>query len=249
MFGIYELTLSGLIITLCCSVLSGMSKTGVPGVSNIIVPIMALTYGAKESTGVLLPILIIADTFGLFYYHRFAHWKHLLRALPWAFAGIFVGLWVGNYINNEQFKRLIGIIVVAGLAIMVWRDYFKRNQQIPTHWSFAGSLGLGGGFATMIGNAAGPIMAIYLLALKLPKQVYIGTGAWFFFMVNLSKVPLQIWGWHNIHSETLLLALLCIPTVALGAFLGIRIVKWFPEGHYRWFVLAATLVSAILMIW
>ncbi len=248
MFGIYDLTIASLLITLLCAMLTGMSKTGVPGVSNFVVPVMALIYGAKASTGVLLPILIMADVLGVLYYHRHAAWKHLWRAFPWAFVGLLAGLWVGNAISPRNFKLLIGILVLMSLAIMVWRDYFKKDKGIPTHWSFAGGMGLGGGFATMIGNAAGPIMSIYLLALKLPKQVYIGTGAWFFFVVNLSKVPMQVWGWHNINHDTLLIMLCCLPSVLLGAYLGIKIVKCVPEKSYRWVVLVATVISAVAMI-
>jgi uncharacterized membrane protein YfcA len=104
-----------------------------------------------------------------------------------------------------------------------------------------------GGFSTMIGNAAGPIMSVYLLSMSLHKNIYIGTTAWFFFIVNTFKMPLQIWGWHNITLRTLGFNLLLLPAIALGAFLGIRIVRLMPESTYRWFIVAATFLSAIAL--
>jgi uncharacterized membrane protein YfcA len=91
-------------------------------------------------------------------------------------------------------------------------------------------------------------MSVYLLSKNLPKKEYIGTAAWFFFIINLSKLPLQIWGWHNITLQTLTFNLMLLPAIALGAYLGIKIVKLFPENAYRWFVLAATFVSAAALL-
>jgi hypothetical protein len=99
-----------------CAMLIGMSKTGIPGVSMIVVPTLALIFGGKQSTGVLLPILIMADVFAVVYYHRHAEWKHLLRALPWAMAGLLLALWIGNQVNDKQFKRIIAITVFVSVA-------------------------------------------------------------------------------------------------------------------------------------
>jgi uncharacterized protein len=104
-----------------------------------------------------------------------------------------------------------------------------------------------GGFSTMIGNAAGPIMSVYLLSMNLQKNTYIGTTAWFFFIVNVFKLPLQIWGWHNITMKTLGFNLVLLPVIALGALAGIRVVKLMPENAYRWFIVAATFLSAIAL--
>ncbi len=104
-----------------------------------------------------------------------------------------------------------------------------------------------GGFSTMIGNAAGPIMSVYLLSMNLQKNTYIGTTAWFFFIVNVFKLPLQIWGWHNITLKTLSFNLVLLPAIALGALAGIKLVKLMPESAYRWFIVAATFVSAIAL--
>lgn len=230
-----------------CAILSGMSKTGVPGISMIVVPVMAMIFGGKASTGVLLPILITADIFAVVYYHRHAEWKPLLRALPWAFAGLILALWIGNNVNDKQFKHLIAISVLISLVLMVWNDRKKNRTNLPDHPAFAAFFGILGGFATMIGNVAGPVFAIYLLAQHLPKKNFIGTTAWFFAIINLTKLPLQYFVWNNIHKETLLINLIAIPFVMMGAYLGIKVVHAIADHSYRWIVVVITFISALLI--
>lgn len=245
-FSQFSLIQWGLI--LLCSFLIGMSKAGVPGVSMVVVPILAIIFGGKQSTGVLLPMLIMADVFGVTYYHQHANWKHVIKALPWAVIGVIVAMLVGNRVDDNQFKIIIATIILISIALMLWRDKSKAKETIPDSWYFAAIMGLAGGFATMIGNAAGPIFAIYLLALRLPKNEFIGTAAWFFFIINLFKLPLHIFSWHTISWQSISLNFINLPTIALGAFMGIWLVKKIPNSSYRWIVISITILSAFLMI-
>ncbi len=235
-------------IILLCGMLIGMSKVGVPGVSMIVVPAMAFIFGAKQSTGVLLPILIMADIFGLAYYRRHANWNHLIKVLPWAVIGLLIALWVGETVNDKQFKNIIAILVFFSIGLMLWQDKHKGTQFFPDKWWFAAIMGILGGFATMIGNVAGPVFAIYLLAMHLTKNNFIGTGAWFFMIINLSKFPLQLFVWNNINLNTLLIDLIALPAIAIGAFLGFKIVKIIPERSYRGAVIVITFISAFLLL-
>jgi uncharacterized membrane protein YfcA len=246
MFEAFQLSSSDWILLFMCSLFVGMSKAGVPGISMVVVPIIAMLFGGKQSTGVLLPLLIMADVFGVSYYHRHANWKHILKALPWAIVGVVLAMFVGNIVNDIQFKQIIAVVIFTSIAIMIWRD--KTKKKIPNKWLFAALMGLGGGFATMIGNAAGPIFAIYLLALHLPKKEFIGTAAWFFFIINLIKFPLHVFSWKTINVDTLLLNISTLPLIALGAFIGIVIVKNIPSNAYRWIVIAVTVLSAFMML-
>jgi len=231
-----------------CAMLIGLSKVGVPGVSMFVVPILALIFGGKASTGILLPVLMMADWFGVGYYHRHAQWSYLWKLLPWAFVGIGIALWVGEVINDAWFKNLIAIMVFICIGLMLWKDRQKKRQFFPdTRW-FAAVMGVLGGFATMIGNVAGPIFAIYLLAMHLPKNRFIGTTAWFFLIINLSKFPLHIFVWETIDWQTLKLDLILFPGIAAGAFLGIWLVKKIPDSTYRAFVIAVTALSAFLLL-
>jgi uncharacterized membrane protein YfcA len=239
---------SGQWILLCtCGLLIGMSKTGLSGVGLMVVPILANAFGGRPSVGLLLPILIFADVFAVTWYNRHADWRHILRLIPWAFAGIVLATLVGKSLSDLAFNRLLAILVISGIAILLWRDLKPGEVKIPSSAWFAPVLGLLGGFATMIGNAAGPVMALYLLSMRLPKNIYIGTGAWFFFIVNLSKVPLHVWSWKTITMESFLLDVLMIPAIAAGAFLGIWLVRLFPERVYRILIIVTTLLSAILL--
>lgn len=224
-----------------------MSKTGISGVGLMVVPLLANAFGGRPSVGLLLPILIFADVFAVTWYNRHAQWKHILRLLPWAFAGIITATIVGKSISDQSFNRLLAILVIGGIAVLVWRDIRSDKLKVPNSRWFAGGMGLLGGFSTMIGNAAGPVMALYLLSMRLPKNSYIGTGAWFFFIVNLSKVPLHIWSWETITMRSFTLDVLMIPAIAAGAFLGIWLVRLLPEKIYRIIVIGTTLLSALLL--
>ncbi len=230
-----------------CGLLIGMSKTGLSGVGLMVVPILANAFGGRPSVGLLLPILIFADVFAVSWYNRHARWKHIFRLLPWALLGIVVATLVGKSISDLTFNRLLAALVLGGIGILVWRDLRSDKLRIPESRWFAGSLGLLGGFSTMIGNAAGPVMALYLLSMRLPKNSFIGTGAWFFFIINLSKVPLHIWSWKTITLNSFFLDVLMIPAIAAGAFLGIWLVRLLPEKVYRIIVIVTTLLSALLL--
>ncbi len=231
-----------------CAMFIGMSKVGVPGISMIVVPVLAIIFGGKASTGVLLPMLMMADLFGVGYYHRHAEWKYLWKLLPWAFVGVGIALWVGEVVNDEWFKNIIAVLVFVSIGIMLWKDRKKGENLFPDTWWFAASMGVLGGFATMIGNVAGPVFAIYLLAMRLPKNSFIGTGAWFFLIINFSKFPLHVLVWKTINMNTLTLDLLLFPAIATGAFLGIKLVKKVSDKTYRMAVIIVTTLSAFLLL-
>lgn len=228
------------------AVIIGMSKTGVAGVFNLAILGMAWMFGSKSSTGIILPMLSMADVFAVIYYRRNAEWKYIWKVMPAALGGILVGVWVGKDLPEDQFRILLGATVLIGVAVMLWTD-LRRDKSVPTHPAFAWATGWAGGFATMVGNSAGPIMSVYLLAIRLPKNAFIGTAAWFFLIINLFKMPFQFLAWGNISGELLLLDFMMLPAIALGAWLGIRIVKAIPDTAYRYFVMVVTALSAILL--
>ena len=246
LIGEYNLSALQWLVVLLCAMLVGMAKTGFSGVGLMVVPLLASVFGGRPSVGLLLPILIFADIFAVSYYNRHAEWKHIIRLLPWALIGIALGVLIGQIISDVVFNRLLAIVVLIGIGLMVWQD-IRKKVNVPDYWWFAMGLGLLGGFATMIGNAAGPIMALYLLSIRLPKNIYIGTGAWFFFIVNVIKVPFHVGIWKTVTVQSILFDVLMIPDIALGALLGIWLVKLFPERAYRIFIIATTLFSALLL--
>lgn len=226
-----------------------MAKTGVAGVGMLIVPILATIFGGRSSAGILLPMLSIADVFAVSYYHRHAEWKYVLKLLPSTVVGVLVGLFVGNIVNDQQFKHMMAVIILVGLVIMIWREGKNSTTAIPHNWLFSSIAGLLGGFSTMIGNAAGPVMSIYFLSMMLPKNSFIGTGAWFFLIINLFKIPFHITVWETINIETFTLDLAMFPAIMIGAFLGFKLVKYIPEKPYRIFIIVTTALAAIKLFY
>ena len=225
-----------------CAVMVGITKTGIPGLGILVVPLMAGVLPARSSVGVLLGILILADLFAATYHRRNANWLHVLRLLPPAFAGIVGGYFSLGVVNDEQLKPIIGGIVLVMLGIDYWRKRTAgKDAPIPRQWWFAAVLGFLAGVTTMMANAAGPIMIIYLLAMRLPKVEFVGTGAWFFFIINWLKVPFSA-SLELMTAESVKLDLMMLPFIAVGAIAGIFFLKRIPQKAFTAVVqiLAAT---------
>ena len=228
--------------------LIGMSKSGIQGISLLAVPLMAMTFGAKPSTGLILPILCFADLFAVLYYRRSAEWKYVFRLLPSALVGFVLALLVDKLIPPDEFKHLLGGCLLIVLLVMFWTEWKGKDNVLSDAWWYGPLFGLMGGFTTMIGNAAGPVMAIYLLSTKMPKMKFVGTNAWFFLVINYLKVPLQVFAWENITTSSLMLDVCTIPFVIVGGLLGIVLVKKLPEKGFRYFTTAVTCVSVLILL-
>lgn len=229
------------------AVLIGMSKTGIHGAGMMAVPMLALVFGGQLSSGILLPILCLADVMGVSYYHRHASWYHLKKLFPWAAVGTVLGTIVGGNIDDETFRLVMAIIIFISVVIMVWLERGHR-EEVPDYKWFASLTGVAGGFTSMIGNLATSVVAIYFLTMRLPKNAFIGTSAWFFLVINWFKVPFHIFSWETITWNTVLLDLATLPFIAVGAFLGVVIVKKIQDRAYRWFIIAMTVVAAVFMV-
>lgn len=227
--------------------LLGFSKAGVKGIGIIIVVILAFVFGEKASTGVLLPMLIFADIFAVIYYNRHAQWQYIKKLIPWMIFGVLFGVWVGNDISEVLFKRLMAIIIVVSVLIMFYTERRKTNE-VPNSKLFSTGTGFLAGFTTMIGNLAGPISNIYFLAMRFPKNEFIGTAAWLFFIINVFKLPFHIFIWKTVTVETLVLNSVLIPAVIIGFFIGTYIIKLVSNANYRRFILIVTAVGGIILL-
>lgn len=247
-FTLLDMNLLQWITLIIAAFFVGFSKTGIGGVMMLAIPLLATAFGGKDSTGILLPMLIVGDIFAIRYYHRSADLKSVVTPLPWALIGLIAGVVVGSYISDTSFVRLIGIIILACLGILVFTEVKGQNFTVPNAPWFYITIGVLSGFASMIGNAAGPIFSIYLLALGYKKNNFMGISAWFFFIINLTKVPLQVFVWHNIGVRSLLTAVIMIPVIAVGAVLGAFILKKINEKFFRYLVILMTAVSALKLL-
>jgi uncharacterized protein len=228
------------------AILIGMAKTGVQGAGMLSVPVLASVFGGQMSSGVLLPVLCLADIMGLWYYHRHADWSRLTRLIPFTITGTIVGAVVGTVINDYTFRIIMATAILGSVLLLIVLETKKRD--IPHGVFFSAVAGFAAGFTSMVGNLAGPLMAVYFLSMRLPKNEFIGTTAWFFLIINFLKVPLHIFFWKTISFEIFVASLTTIPLLAAGAFLGVVIVRRISERNYRWFIIVMTLGAAVFMI-
>lgn len=214
----------------------------------LVVPLMALVLPTRQSTGILLGILILADVFAIIYHRRNAKWLHVLVLLPPALAGIVVGYFGLKFVNDRQLKPIIGAIVLLMLGINYWRTKDRdKNAPIPSPWWLAIWLGFMAGITTMMANAAGPIMIIYLLAMRLPKTQFVGTAAWFFFVINWLKVPFSA-NLNLMTLESVKLDLIMLPFIAAGAIAGIFFLKRIPQKAFTAVVQILAVAAAIKLL-
>lgn len=248
MISLFSFTLSyaDVLIILSVALLTGMAKTGIHGAGMISVPLMASVFGGHLSSGVMLPILILADVFGIFYYHRHASWPSLRVLFPAAAAGVALGTITGSFIDDTTFRIVMAVTILVSVFLMIALE--QRKEKIPHHPAFVVGMGAAGGFTSMVGNLAGSVMAVYFLSARLPKNQYIGTTAWFFAFINIFKVPFHVFAWKTISLDSVFLDLLTLPVILLGALLGIALVKRFSDRLYRWFIIGMTLVASVLML-
>ncbi|MCP4975116.1 MAG: sulfite exporter TauE/SafE family protein [Maribacter sp.] len=242
-----DISIFAWVLALSAAFVVGISKAGIKGVAIINVTLMALAFGAKESTGLVVPLLIFADVFAVVYYNRHTQWKYIIRFLPWILAGILIGVFIGMDLEEGTFKIGMAIIILGSVVMMYWWDR-KKSKRVPTHWTFAGFIGILAGITTMIGNLAGAFSNIFFLAMRLPKNEFIGTAAWLFLIINVFKLPFHIWSWGTITPGTILINLKLAPGVLIGLFIGVRLVKIIKEDFYRKMILVLTAVGAIFIL-
>lgn len=225
----------------------GLSKSGIKGISTIIVTLMAIVFGSKSSTGVLIPLLIVGDIFAVIYYKRHVQWKILLKLLPWMIIGVLLGVWFGRDIEERLFKQIMAGIILFSVLMMYWWDK-RKTKTVPDNIWFAGSMGLAAGFTTMLGNLAGAFSNIFFLAMRLPKNEFIGTAAWLFFFVNVFKLPFHIFVWKTVTWESMQINAYLIPAIMLGLWVGINLLKKINNAFFRQMILVLTAIGAVIIL-
>lgn len=229
--------------------ITGLSKTGIAGLGVLPVALFANALPARESTGALLPLLICADFFGVAFFRKHADWSQLWKLFPWVLLGIFLGCFALGKFSDADAQRSIGGILIVMVALHFWRrrQADDLSARLPHAGWFVALTGIVAGFATMTANAAGPLMLLYLMAVGLPKLALVGTGAWFFLLVNVGKVPFSL-HLDLISAESLRLdALLLLPMVP-GALLGPVLLKRINQSAFEIMVLVFTILAALRLL-
>ncbi|WNE95709.1 sulfite exporter TauE/SafE family protein [Streptomyces luomodiensis] len=254
----YTVTLWEFAALAAAAILVGFSKTAVSGANTVSLAIFAAVLPARESTGVLLPLLIVGDVLAVSTYRRHAHWGTLWRLFPAVAAGVVVGtvflLWAGD----AAVRTSIGAILLLMAGVTLWRRRTAARAETPAVPAVpdtdgagarlkAGSYGVLGGFTTMVANAGGPVMSLYLLSAGFRKLGFLGTSAWFFLIVNVAKVPFSV-GLGLIDARSLLLDALLALFVLPGAFIGKACVDRINQKLFERLVIAATVLGGLQLL-
>jgi uncharacterized membrane protein YfcA len=225
----------------------GVDKMGLRGGPVIFVPFLATMFGARFTSGLIAPLLLFADILAFLVYRRTWDKRLALRVILWTVAGIGIGVLVGGTIPESLFRIILGVILLVLLVIMSLLEFRKSDLEVPDTPLLTGSIGITAGFASMLGNAAGPIISLYLLAKKLDKRLFLGTSATIFLIVNAVKLPLHIFVWGSVNSRSLGMDLIAVPFILIGALVGKPLVSLIPERAFRYFIMVIALVGAIRM--
>jgi uncharacterized membrane protein YfcA len=247
-------TPGGLIAGALAALFVGVAKTGLPGSGLVAIPLIALVVDGRLIPGATLPLLLVADLFAVAWYRRHTRWD-LLRPL-----GVFIGVgylagiafFVMLGSANEELERSIGLILLAIIGVQLWRTY--RSAQALEGRGAALAYGTTGGFTTFVANAAGPVINTYLASLRLPKTEFLGTAAWLYFVLNLSKIPfyiaLGIWteGGSFFTEETLAWNAALVPAIFAGVYVGRAVYNRVPQRAFLLVVLLLSAAGAVVLV-
>ena len=237
-----------------CAVLGalmvGISKAGITGLSILSVTLFTHVFpSSKQASGLVLPLLIFGDFVAVLSYRRHTQWRYLWQLLPWTAAGVVLGYFALGHSSDRAVRMMIGMIIVTLCVLGYWRRNtgLRREPAISRHWTLAAALGVAAGFITLVANAAGPLMAIYLVAMRLPKMQFVGTAAVFFMVLNLFKVPFMVaLGLITVQSFEFNLAL--APAVLFGAFAGRWLLMRINQELFEKLVLGLSAIAGVLLI-
>jgi uncharacterized protein len=250
------LSATDLILLALGALLIGFAKTSIGGVSSISVALFAAVLPARESTGALLPLLIAGDVFALQAYRAHAQWARLLRLFPSVAVGVVGGAVFVSLVDDTVMRRTIGAVLLGLVLLTLWRRRRGSFNQGPADGPTSGpgrgwpaALGYGSlaGFTTMVANAAGAVMSLYFLTARLDKLAFLGTSAWFFFLVNVFKVPFSI-GLGLLTLDSLKLNAALVPAVLVGALIGRVVIRRVNQTLFERLVIAFTTVASINLL-
>jgi len=229
-----------------CVFLYGFSKTAMPVAGVLAGPLLAATLGATTASGFVMPLLLIADFFALARYRRHVNWPLIFRLIPGVLLGIALTALLFRFVDTQTLGRVIGVLILASVALEVWRRRFPRSvDDSPPNKLVVGFFGTLAGMTTMAANAGGTAMTLYLINMRATMLAFMGTFAWFFFVLNAIKVPILV-GLGFLNTETLLADLWFVPVVVAGALAGYAI---FSRMNERVFTNVALSLSAVASIW
>lgn len=233
----------------------GLSKTGLPGGGLLAIPLFATVFEGRMIVGASLPVLMFADLFAIGWYRQHARWDLLKPLAVWVGLGYVGGIafFVAVGTATRSLEIVIGSIVLSIVGVQVWRMWRGAPERSATT-ATAATYGTIGGFTTFVANAAGPVFNTYLVGLRLHKHQLMGTSAWLYFVVNVSKIPLYLalgaWtsGGRFFTGESLLFDLVLLPAVLAGVYSGRALLHRIPERAFLSVVLVLSAGGALKLL-
>jgi hypothetical protein len=229
----------------------GISKAGITGLSILSVALFTHVFpSSKQASGLVLPLLIFGDCVAVLSYRTHTQWRYVWKLMPWTAFGVVLGYFALGHISDGTARTLIGVIIVSLCVLGYGRRYLTvQTEEVagPTHWALGAAIGIVAGFITLIANAAGPLMALYLVAMRLPKMQFVGTAAVFFMVLNLFKVPFMV-KLGLITPQSFGFNLILAPAVLLGALAGRWLLIRINQQLFEALVLAFSAIAGILLI-
>ncbi|HEY2145687.1 MAG TPA: sulfite exporter TauE/SafE family protein [Steroidobacteraceae bacterium] len=229
----------------------GVSKAGITGLSILSIALFTQVFpSSKQASGLVLPLLIFGDFVAVFSYRKHTQWHYLWRLFPWTALGVVLGYLTLGRISDHAARTLIGWIILSLSALSFWRRYAtvaNDARGLSVHWSVGALIGVTSGFITLVANAAGPLMAIYLVAMRLPKMEYVGTAAVFFMLLNLFKVPFMV-DLGLITAQSFGFNLVLAPVVLAGALAGRWLLMRINQKLFELLVLILSAIGGVLLI-
>lgn len=233
-------------LAVVAALIVGVSKAGIGGLGMLSVVLFAQIMPAKQATGMVLPLLCFGDIIGATTYRKHAKWPHIWRLFPWTAAGVIIGYLALDRINEHQARWLIGGIILTLVGLHVIRRRLSGHEADHGAW-FPPTIGVLAGFTTLVANAAGPLMAVYMLSMRLPKLDFVGTGAVFFLLLNLFKVPFMV-DLGLINAASFSINLWLAPAVVVGAWFGRKLVMRIDQRAFENIALALSLIAGLKLL-
>lgn len=249
---INNMTLSPLdwVLVVLGALFIGMSKGGLPGTGGVSIWLYALVFGAKESVGILLPVLIVADVYAVIVYRRHVEYALVRRLTPFLIVGAIIGAALFNWIPADAFGRVIGALLILMVLIHFITRSSKRSssEEAPDIPAWVNRLvPLSSGACSMLANAGSPILAFYLMLRRLPKLVFLGTFAWLVLLSNAISLPLHF-VIHSITVESLPFSFLLGGLTIVGVLAARRIVQFIPQKQFEYFIWTIITLSSVNLL-
>ncbi len=258
---ILELTLTPdqWLVGILAGLIVGASKTGIPGIGILAAVLVPMIFPGREAVGSTVPILIFADLFAVRWYSKHARWDKLLALMPWVIVGMLLGALVLFGLGESSGAKTSINLVIGGLVLLMILIYGARlrfgKALEPNSKAVNAGIGAAAGLSTTVSNAAGPLMSIYMTSLGLEKGAFMGTTAWYYFIFNLTKIPMYVvLDWLTpaqplFTRRGLTFAVLMYPAVLIGVFLGRWLLTHVSQRVFNTVTIVGAVIGALRLIW